>query len=406
MTMTDDLLADPELVAFRDRYRLWLDANVPTGWRDSARAGLNRFVDVQRQWMGALDAGGWAAPKWPTAFGGLGADLARQVILDEENRRVDAPPTSAFRIGLNHTGATLIVHGTPEQQLHLPRIRSGEEIWCQGFSEPNAGSDLAALQTRATRDGDHYIVNGQKVWSSGAHYADWCLLLARTDPFAAKHHGISYFLLDLKSPGVEVRPLRQLTGDAEFCEIFLSDVSVPAKNLVGAEGRGWQIAQTTLQTERGAFLLARTRALRSLIGDVLSMATTRATRLGRVAAQDGAVRQRLAADYAEAEILIALCERVLASEMKFGHAGPQASIVKLLDADVTYRVGADAVAIAGLPAMLDPGDPLPGDDTSSPLIRHLSSLSMRIAGGTREIQRNIVGERILGLPREPRGELR
>jgi len=231
----------------RTRYRAWLAEHVPADWTDD--------VATARWWMRERDEGGWAAPAWPVEHGGMAASTVDQIVMQEEERAADAPSTARFGIALNHAGTTLIAHGTPEQRAHLPRIRRGEEIWCQGFSEPDAGSDLAALSTRAVRDGDDYVVTGQKVWSSYADQADWCLLLARTAPDAPKRKGISYFLLDLRSPGVEVRPLRQITGSAEFSEIFLDEVRIPAANLVGDENEGWRISQTTLTTERGPFFL-------------------------------------------------------------------------------------------------------------------------------------------------------
>lgn len=383
---------------FRAELREWLAEHVPHGWRERAAAGEHEFVQVQREWIRTLNEGGWAAPKWPARFGGLDATVAEQVAIADELERADAPPLRVFDISLNHTGATLIHHGTPQQLEHLPRILRGEEIWCQGFSEPDAGSDLASLSTRAVRDGDHYIVTGQKVWSSWGHHADWCLLLVRTDPDVPKHQGISYLLVDLRSPGVEVRPLVQMTGNAEFSEIFLDEVAVPVDNLIGREGEGWAISQTTLKTERGAFLLRRSRALEARFERIVETLVER----GALDDPHGAVARDLATDYGEIKILVELCQRILSREAAFGSAGWNPSIAKLFEAELAQRVGRHALSALGLAGQRDVGVPgaVLGEETPW-VLDHLDTFSLKIAGGTAEIQRNILGEKVLGLPREP-----
>ncbi|HWL42973.1 MAG TPA: acyl-CoA dehydrogenase family protein [Ilumatobacter sp.] len=382
----------------RARLRSWLDEHTPLGWRVRAAESDAAFVQVQREWMATLDTGGWAVPKWPVEHGGLGATVAEQVVIAEELQRADAPPLKVFDISLNHTGATLIHHGTEAQLAHLPRIRSGKAIWCQGFSEPDAGSDLASLATRAVRDGDHYIVSGQKVWSSWGHHADWCLLLVRTNPEAPKHQGISYLLVDLTSPGVEVRPLVQMTGNAEFSEIFLDEVSVPVENLIGREGDGWAISQTTLKTERGAFLLRRSRALDDRFAEIVHAVRGQ----GLLERPDSAVAHELAGDYGQIKILVELCRRIVGQEASFGSAGWNPSIAKLFEAELAQRVGRHALSALGLGAQRDVGVPGALLTEQPPwVLDHLETFGLKIAGGTAEIQRNILGEKVLGLPREP-----
>jgi alkylation response protein AidB-like acyl-CoA dehydrogenase len=384
-----------QLDDLRRRYRRWLADHVPAGWRERVAGDHAATIELARHWMNELDSGGWAAPTWPLEHGGMNATIAEQLVMLEEQQRAGAPSTAVFGIALNHAGATLAVHGTPEQLTHLPRIRRGAEIWCQGFSEPDAGSDLAALQARAVRDGDHYVVSGQKVWSSFATDADWCLLLARTDPVAPKRKGVSYFLLDLRSPGVEIRPLRQITGSAEFCEIFLDEVAIPAGNLVGAENDGWRVSQTTLTTERGPFFLPAVQRLRRRAIDAFEALGADGARPGSAAAQS------LARNYADVEILAELYNRVLTAQDRFGHAGAEASIVKLRYTDLLQRLTGDVLDALGPDGQL--GSPLqPGEDRDGEWeLDHLMAFGLAIGGGTSDIQRNLIGERVLGLPREP-----
>jgi len=372
---------------FRARYRDWLVAHVPAGWRE------RETVELARWWMRERDNGGWSAPAWPIEHGGMGATLAQQLVMYEEEASADAPGTSLFGIALNHAGATLIVHGSDEQRQHLPRIRRGEEIWCQGFSEPDAGSDLASLSTRAVRDGDHYVVSGQKVWSSFAEHADWCLLLARTDPDAPKRKGISYFLLDMTTPGVEVRPIRNAIGDSHFCEIFLNDVSIPAANLVGAENAGWQVAQATLGAERGLTMLE----LAERLGNAGFRWLVQACPL-----DDPIVADRLAQFETEITGLRGLCRKVV-EDNEAGTAGPaDASIVKLYYSELLQRLTDFGMEIGGLTAHTELAKPMSsGWESGSWVLDFIGSWEWTIPGGSSEIQRTIIAERGLGLPREP-----
>ncbi len=241
-----------DLPAFRQAVRDWLAETVPAGWKARmAQASNDEFIAFQRWWMTERSKAGLAIAHWPKEYGGAGLGLAHQIVIADEMARADAPQARMFIISLIHLPGTLIPHGTEEQKRrYLAGVANGD-VWCQGFSEPNSGSDLASLRCRAVRDGDHYVINGQKIWSSNSMYARYCILLTRTDPDAPKHRGISYFIMDMQSPGVEVRPIRQANGRAEFGEIFLTDVRIPAENLIGRENEGWLVAQSTLASERG-----------------------------------------------------------------------------------------------------------------------------------------------------------
>ena len=388
---------DPELQAFRLRYREFLDANAPRGWRVNATSP-DTTLEIQRSWLRTLVAGGWGAAHWPTEYGGMGATLAQQIVMQQENARAGAPAVTMFGMALVHVAATLLEFGTPEQRHeHMPSILRGDEIWCQGFSEPGAGSDLAALSTRAVRDGDNYIINGQKIWSSGANRADWCLLLVRTDPIAVKHKGITFVLLDLHSPGIEIRPIKSLLGSQEFCEVFFTDVVVPVSNRIGEENEGWHICQTTLATERGPYLLPVVNKLR---GECAEMG-----RLAEAIGTDHAA-QVAASFHAEVTILSELLDRTLI-KAAFGKSGNESSILKVYYSELAQRLTTAALEMVGLDAQLSWPEAFDlNSDTfdGSWGMSHYWSWSWTIAGGSNEIQRNIIGERVLGLPREPRPE--
>jgi alkylation response protein AidB-like acyl-CoA dehydrogenase len=295
----------------------------------------------------------------------------------------------------------LIIHGTPSQQEHLRAILDGE-VWCQGFSEPNAGSDLASLQTRAERDGEVYVINGQKVWSSGAQYADWCLLLARTDPTAPKHKGISVFMLDMSLPGVEVRPIRQATGSSEFCEIYLTDVKIPVDHRLGAENDGWRIAQTTLSTERGSMIMENqiqlARSLERLCEEAQAMSESDAP-LEELAG----IRFEITKMAAEVEVLGMLVEKVVGQVLNHGDMGPEGSILKLFYSETLQRLTGLAARVRGAGAVITPKQQAgPGRSGSGTINDHLASWVWTISAGSNEIQRNIIGERVLGLPRPSR----
>jgi alkylation response protein AidB-like acyl-CoA dehydrogenase len=391
---------DKTLQDFRLRYRAWLDANVPAGWRAHSSDEDDLFA-VQRSWVKALRAGGWAAAHWPVEHGGLGASLAEQVVIQEENTRADAPTPTMFGMAFVHAAATLMQFGTPEQQAqHLPRIIEGDEVWCQCFSEPNAGSDLASLSTRAERDGDTYVLNGQKIWSSGAHRGDWAMTLARTDPTQRRNKGITYFLVDLHSPGVEVRRIRSILDNEEFCEVFFTDVRVPVADRLGEEGDGWRIAQTTLATERGLYLMPVVDAIQAQARELVEL-------LRRAPDDERAhVEQVVASNYAQVAILKELLDDVLVNAA-FGESGPEVSIVKVFYSELSQRLTTQALDLVGAPGQRAWE---PAFDNNSAGFdgcwgrAHYWSWAWTIAGGTSEIQRNIIGERVLGLPREPRPE--
>ena len=395
--------ASPEdLDEFRAHVRQWCRAHVPEGWR-RAQAGVpeEEYVAFQQAWFQELRRAGFAVPHWPAEWGG-GMSAAEQVVLYSELAACDAPRLVLAFVAIHHAAATLLAAGTGEQRRrHLPAILDGE-IWVQGFSEPGAGSDLASLATTARRDGDAYVVNGQKLWASGAVHADWCLLLARTDPAAPKRRGISYFLLDMRTPGIDVRPIRQATGEWHFCEIFLTDVVIPATQLVGPENGGWAVAQATLAAERGMTMLELAERLGHAGFGWLVQACSRPGPGGRRLVEDGLVADRLAGLETEIAGLRALCRR-LVEEHEAGVAGPaDASVVKLYYSELLQRLtdfGAEVAGLAGHAVLGKPASS--GWESGAWVLDFLGSWEWTIPGGTSEIQRTIIGERGLGLPREP-----
>jgi alkylation response protein AidB-like acyl-CoA dehydrogenase len=383
-----------ERAEFRESVREWCRVHVPADWR-RAQAGVSdaEFVRFQRAWFQELRAAGFAVPHWPKEWGG-GMSVADQVVLYSELAAHDAPRLVLAFVSIHHAAATLLAAGSDGQRRrHLPAILDGE-LWCQGFSEPDAGSDLAALRTTARRDGDVYLVNGQKLWASGAAHADWCLLLARTDPAAPKRRGISYFLLDMRTPGIDVRPIRHATGESHFCEIFLNDVAVPADQLVGPEHAGWQVAQRTLGAERGMTMLELAERLGNAGFRWLVESCARAGLL-----DDALVADRLAALEIELTGLRALCADLVAAD----HPGPaDASIVKLYYSELLQRVTDFGTEVAGLAAHTELRKPLSsGWESGAWMLDFVGSWEWTIPGGSSEIQRTIIGERGLGLPREP-----
>ncbi|MEU4413086.1 acyl-CoA dehydrogenase family protein [Nocardia salmonicida] len=378
---------------FRTEVRQWCRTNIPVDWRREQTGVSDReFAEFQQSWFQRLRADGFAVPHWPKEYGG-GMSSAEQVVLYQELAAHDAPRLVLAFVSIHHAAATLLAAGTDEQRRrHLPAILDGE-IWCQGFSEPGAGSDLAALATTARRGPDGYVVNGQKLWASGAQYADWCLLLARTDPDAPARQGISYFLLDMRSPGVEVRPIRQATGESHFCEIFLDDVVIAADCLVGRENTGWQVAQRTLGAERGMTMLELAERLgNGGFGRLVESCPL----------DDPVVLDRLATLEIELTGLRALCADFVAEAA----SGPaDASIVKLYYSELLQRMTDFGTEVAGLAAHTELRKPLSsGWESGAWMLDFLGSWEWTIPGGTSEIQRTIIGERGLGLPREPRGK--
>ncbi|HXY94977.1 MAG TPA: acyl-CoA dehydrogenase family protein [Acidimicrobiia bacterium] len=396
-----DFADTPAEAAFRAECREWLAAHAtpraPTAGID-VTAILDPDLDEEagivraKEWQTTAARDGWAAVAWPREYGGRGVDLALEIVYQQERSRFDVPD-HLFRIGTMLAGPTLIAHATDDQKRRwLPPLLRGEEIWCQLFSEPSAGSDLASLRTSAARDGDTWIVNGQKVWSSGAHHAQRGMLLARTDPEAPKHQGITYFGLAMDTPGVEVRPLRQITGGSHFNEVFLTDVRVRDCDRIGDVNAGWGVAQTTLLNERAGIV--------QLVGEGaiargLAELAVRAEADGRPGRSDARVRQELAAVAVDEAILRYLGLRIVTAFSRGELPGPEASVAKLAiarlvqrAADVALRLGGPA-ALAGAPELREWA------------LGFLVAPSLRIAGGSDEIQRNIIGERVLGLPKEP-----
>ncbi|GAA2313020.1 acyl-CoA dehydrogenase family protein [Streptomyces violaceusniger] len=382
--------------------RAWLAANTPADWHEELRtATKERFRAFNIDQARKLRAAGLLATHWPAEHGGGGFSFREQLLIQEELVRADFPQPRLLEISLAHIAATLIAHGTEEQRAHLAAILDGE-IWCQGFSEPDAGSDLASLRTRAERRGDVYLVNGQKVWSSYADQASWCLLLARTDPAAPKHRGLSLFMLELDSPGVELRPIRQATGTEEFCELFLTGVEIPVAHRLGEENTGWRMAQTTLAAER-VFNTLELQARLAVAAEEIA-AQARATPLGggRTAADDTSFRQDLAARVAEIEVLGLLGQHLARGVERTGEVGVEGSLVKLLYSETLQKLTGLALRMRGMPALVDQRREFATSWTSGHwMIDHLKSWNWTIAAGSNEIQRTLIGERVLGLPREP-----
>jgi alkylation response protein AidB-like acyl-CoA dehydrogenase len=398
------MAVEDTLSAYRSEIRQWLAANAPKNWREALQASSEAdVVGFYKDWARKLHGAGHLVAHWPTEYGGRGLGFEGQVVAQQEISRADAPSPRSLAISLGHAAATLMEHGSAEQRKLIPQILDGA-IFCQGFSEPEAGSDLASLRTSAERRGDHYVINGQKTWSSFGRYAEWCLLLARTDPDAPKHQGITFFLVDMKTPGLTVRPIRQATGSAEFAEIFFDDVAVPLDMRVGAEGEGWRIAQTTLTTERAVQMIELTEAMRRSVNQLVAEAR-RATQRGNVRplSEDEGFRRDVAEVAIHVEVLAALTERTLSQVASTGQIGPASSVLKVFFSELLQRFTAIAAEVQGLAEQLDPGEPREvGFLSGQHFVDHLRSWTWTIAAGTNEIQRNIIAERVLGLPREGR----
>jgi len=380
-----DLTLSPQELAFRDELRAWLEANHPGREPEGDEAGF----EFRRAWQRTLDAAGWAGVSWPREYGGRGATLVEQAIFNEELVRAQAPSVANV-LGLAMGGPTVIAHGTEEQRRrYLQPILSAAEIWCQGFSEPESGSDLASVKTRAVRHGDEWLVTGQKVWTTLAHHAKWCMLLARSDAEAPRHQGLTYFLMDMEQPGVQIRPLVQITGEAEFNELFLEEARIPHENIVGGEGNGWAVAITTLMHERATLAFGLQIQVQIALQELIQ--TARSTRAhGGTAAQDDIVRDRLAQLYIESQVLRLNAYRGLTAIMKTGVPGPEGSLGKWHWSEVNQALTELAMDIAGPRAQLQ------ADDWT---YRFLRARANSIEGGTTEILKNIVAERVLGLPR-------
>ncbi|MCU1392840.1 MAG: acyl-CoA dehydrogenase [Ilumatobacteraceae bacterium] len=387
----------PEEAAFRREANDWLSAHAKPKRDEAELSGMSAItpeaerehVRESKAWQHVLYDNGWAGITWPKEFGGRGGTSMQSMIFAQEQAKFDVP-SSVFSQAIGMAGPTLIQHGTTAQQERfLPAMLCGDEVWCQLFSEPGAGSDLAALSTRAELDGDEFVVNGQKVWTSSAHFSDWGILLARTDFDVPKHQGITYFLVDMRSPGIDVRPLRQITGSAHFNEVFLTDVRIPAANVVGEVNRGWGVTMTTLVSER------------TMIGSGTSNPVHDLLRLAdRFGGRDDAnTRQQLAATYTRMRLLQFTGWRVQTAISRGEAAGPESSVLKLAHTQQITAIADLSMDIAGASGMLSDPDDM---EVYSWVQGFLSQWASKIGGGTDEVQRNIVSERVLGLPGDVR----
>ena len=383
----------PDEAAFRREVDAFIKERLPPELRGRMPYGEDRGPDVlaaEERWTAALRERGWLAAHWPTEYGGAGLSVTEQFLFNEEMARNRV--FTMYSVGINQVGPTIMFHGSEEQKrAFLPKILSGEHVWCQGFSEPEAGSDLASLQTRASRDGDAYVVNGQKIWTSYAHLADWMILLARTDPEAPKHKGISYFLLDMKSPGITVRSLVNMGGQADFNEVFFDNVRLPKENLVGEENRGWYIATTTLDIERSAVATAVNQILR--IQDLAALAKE----LASPARVKTSMRHELAERRIEAEIGQMLSYVVISEQKRGMVPNRESATAKLYTSELEQRISNTAVKLLGLPALVLDG---PAAIEQGAHGRHyMTTVASTIGGGTSEIMRGVIALRGLGLPR-------
>src|SRR5580693_3217074 len=392
-----DLNLSTDEQKFQDELRVWLETNVPREWEHAREESLDVRFEFHRKWQRKLHDGRWAAVSWPKEYGGRSATLMQQSLFWEEMARVEAPPM-ANSLGLGLIGPTIIACGTEAQKKRfIPKILSAEEIWCQGFSEPNAGSDLAGLQTDAKLDGDHYIVNGQKVWTSYGWVGDWCELIVRTDRSAAKHKGLTALLVDMKSPGVEVRPLRQMTGEPAFNELFFRDVKVPVENVLGQVNDGWNVAMSTLMYERGSYGARLHLTFKRYITRLIELARI-TQRNGRPASEDPLVRQKLAQCSAEIEIMRFNQMRAFSRITATGVPGPEGSIQKIFWSELNQRLQQIAQELLGSYGQLMGGDPH-AIDQGIWSYGYLRTRGNTIEAGTSEVQRNIIGHFVLGLPR-------
>ncbi len=375
-----DLTLSPEEEAFRDELRAWIADNHPGEEPEGDEAAF----EFRRGWQRRLSADRWAGVSWPEEYGGRGATLVEQAIFNEELAAARAPAVANV-LGLVMGGPVVIAHGTEEQkERYLGPILTADEIWCQGFSEPESGSDLASLKTRAVKSDGGWVVTGQKVWTTLAHHAKWCMLVARTDPDVPKHKGLTYFLMDMEQDAVQVRPLVQITGEPEFNELFLEEAYVPEENVVGGVGNGWGVAITTLMHERAGLAFGLQVQLKIALGELIELIRERGLE------GDPIVRQRLGQLYIEAEALRLNAWRGLTQIMKTGVPGPEGSLPKWQWSDANQALTELAMDVLG------PEAPRADSDWT---YRFLRARANSIEGGTTEILKNIVAERVLGLPR-------
>ncbi len=397
----------PEEAAFRQQVRDFIKTELPAELNRRGTGGAmfgggsGRFANpdywkVLGGWLKKLDSRGWVAPAWPKEYGGGGLSVIEQFILNME-MALEGAPRSPNQIGLGWVGPTLILYGTEEQkQKHLRPILSNQAFWCQGFSEPGAGSDLASLQTRGVRDGDDYVINGQKIWTSGAHAAHWMILLARTDPNAPKHKGISYFLVDMKSPGITIRPLENMAGSHDFNEVFLDNVRVPKENLVGEENRGWYIGTATLDFERSGIATGVSHGL--TVQDYIRFVHKHRNDPTCTAARNPKVRYELADRAIEAEVEQLLSYQVIGLQKRGMIPNHEASVAKLFSTEMDQRIAATGLKILGQYGQIMKDVSYVAMSGRMPSM-YMYATTSTIGGGTSEIQRNIIAQRGLGMPR-------
>ncbi len=383
--------AEDEL--FRDEVRTWLSEHAPTERRPRDVAGMRAYdLAWQRQQYDA----GWAGISWPVEFGGRGLSLTQQLIWHEEYARTGLPPIDARFVGLSHAGPTLIARANDAQRAsYLPPILRGEVVWCQGFSEPEAGSDLASLRTRGEIDGDELVVTGQKIWTSFAAVADWQELLIRTNPDVPKHKGLTWVVCDMRTPGIDVRPIRTMDGGDDFAEVFYDDVRIPLANVVGGTDNGWSVAMSTLSFERGTAFTVSQVQLATSVERLIEMAKSRTSVDGRPVIADEALAKRLARARADCAALRALTYLSISRNARSAAPGPEGSMLKLQDGELNKRVLRLALDVLGPRSLAIPHE----EDETAWIDRQLWSYAASIGGGTSEIQRNIIAERVLGLPR-------
>ena len=381
--------------SFRAQLRAWLEANMPAQWRMRPRHPHGGEIDeadelLLRHWQHTLYEGGWAGISWPQEYGGRGATAVERVIYDEEMARAKAPSSIAL-VGQDIVGPVLMLHGTPEQKSQfLPRILSGDEVWCQGFSEPNAGSDLASLQTQASQRGDEFVITGTKIWTSFAHLADWCLLLARTDPTAPKHRGITCFAVDMHDPRIAVQPLTTLAGTHEFNEVHFDEVVVRKERVIGTVNQGWNVAVATLSQERSGLGLAFSAVYDRYFREVVQFFLAQP---GEIGAEQSLLQQRMARSYVDLTILKWNGYRAAGSVAARGHPGPEASVGRLQSGLVSQelmRWAADVLQPFG-----ESDDPDRDQYWSYGVLRARANT---IGAGTAEVQRNVIARRVLGMP--------
>ena len=394
-----DFRDTPEQASFRDEVRSWLSDHLKDEFAEiGGRGGPadEHGWDVRLEWERMLGKDRWVGLAWPEEYGGRNASILEQVIFNEEYAKADAPARVSF-FGEGLFAPTLIAYGTEEQKRRfLPRIQAVDELWCQGYSEPNAGSDLSNVQTRAVLDGDQWVVNGQKVWTTLAHRADWCFAVVRTDPAAPAHRGISYLLVPMDQPGVTVRPLQQMTGTAEFNEMFFDDARTERDNVLGEVDDGWKVAMATLGFERGTAFLSQQLGFQRELAELIDVARVHG------ATGDAVIRQRLADAWIGVQIMKYNGLRMLSTLVRRGVIGPEASIGKLYWSTWHRRLGELAMDVLGPDSQILPG--VAGDPYGLDELQRIFmfSRSETIYAGASEIQKNILGERVLGLPREPR----